>query len=50
MATQTRPGKAPLGVQLIGRAFAQETVLDLAEVLHANSGIVTPVEPVPHPA
>ena len=49
LATQPRPGKAPLGVQLIGRAFAEETVLDVAEVLHAGSGITTPVDPRPLP-
>ena len=47
LATQARPGKAPLGVQLIGRAFAEQTILDAAEVLHASSGIVTPIEPMP---
>lgn len=49
VATQSRPGKAPLGVQLVGRAFAEETVLDVAEVLHAGSGITTPVDPRPLP-
>ncbi|MDF5753573.1 amidase [Spongiactinospora sp. TRM90649] len=36
---------APVGVQVIGRAFEEEAVFAAAEVIEARSGIVTPIEP-----
>ena len=44
-----RPGGAPLGVQLVGRAFAEETLFHAAEVIEGRSGITTPVDPAPRP-
>ncbi len=35
----------PVGVQLIGRRFREDTILDAAEVLEARCGPLTPVEP-----
>jgi amidase len=35
----------PIGVQLIGRRFREDTVLDAAEVLEARCGPLTPIEP-----
>ena len=40
-----RDGGAPLGVQLIGRAFDEESLLQAAEVIERRSGITTPIEP-----
>lgn len=42
-----RNGGAPLGVQLIGRAFDEESLLQAAEVIEQRSGIVTPIDPAP---
>jgi amidase len=42
----TRGDGAPMGVQLIGRPFDEETVLRAGEVIEARSGIVTPIDPV----
>lgn len=42
-----RNGGAPLGVQLIGRAFDEETLLQAAEVIEQRSGITTPIDPAP---
>ncbi|HKP40507.1 amidase [Mycobacterium sp.] len=47
MGTHVRPGAAPLGVQLVGRGFADETVLSVAEDLQRVSGVVTPIDPRP---
>ena len=45
----TRGSGAPIGVQLVGRPFAEDLVLDVGEVIEARSGVVTPVEPHPAP-
>jgi amidase len=42
----TLAGGAPVGVQLIGRPFDEETVLSAAEVIEARSGIATPIDPM----
>ncbi|WP_165975214.1 amidase [Actinomadura rubrisoli] len=39
-------GKAPVGVQVIGRPFDEDAVFAAAEVIEARSGLLTPVEPV----
>ena len=39
-------GKAPLGVQLIGRAFDEESVVQAAEIIERASAIRTPIDPV----
>ena len=44
--TTTGGGKAPLGVQLIGRAFDEESVLQAAEIIERASAIRTPFDPV----
>ena len=41
-------GGAPLGVQLIGRAFDEETLFHAAEIIEQRSGITTPIDPAPH--
>jgi amidase len=41
-----RDGGAPLGVQLVARAFDEEAVLAAGEVIERRSGIVTPIDPV----
>jgi hypothetical protein len=41
----TRDGGAPIGVQLIGRPFEEETVLAAAEMIEARNGITTPIDP-----
>jgi amidase len=46
MGTLARPGRAPLGVQLMGRAFEEEIVLDVAEALQRASPLALPVDPV----
>jgi len=43
----TRDGGAPIGVQLIGRPFEEETVFAAAEVIEARNGISTPIDPLP---
>ena len=40
----TRGTGAPVGVQLVGRPFAEDLVLTVGEVIEARSGVVTPVE------
>ncbi len=40
-----RADGAPIGVQLVGRAFDEATVLRAAEVIEARSGIATPIDP-----
>lgn len=35
----------PVGVQLLGRRFREDTVLDAAEVIEARSGVLTPIDP-----
>ncbi len=35
----------PVGVQLIGRRFREDAILDAAEVIEARCGPLTPVEP-----
>ena len=35
----------PVGVQLLGRRFREDTVLDAAEVVEARSGVLTPIDP-----
>lgn len=46
LATKVRPRQAPLGVQLIGRAFDEATILDVAEDLQKASPVPSPVDPV----
>jgi len=47
IATHVRPHLSPLGVQLIGRAFDEETLLDIAGTLQQRLPVPSPVEPVP---
>lgn len=35
----------PVGVQLLGRRFREDTVFDAAESLEARSGVLTPIDP-----
>jgi amidase len=42
-----RDGGAPIGVQLIGRPFAEATLFTAAEVIEAHNGVRTPVDPSP---
>ena len=35
----------PVGVQLLGRRFREDTVFDAAEVIEARSGVLTPIDP-----
>lgn len=42
----TRGEGAPVGVQIIGRPFDEETVLRAGEVIEDRSGIETPIDPV----
>lgn len=46
MGTHARPGLAPLGVQLMGRAFEEDTVLGVADSLHSATALPVPVDPV----
>lgn len=46
MATMRRAGAAPLGVQIVGRTFAEKQVLDVARDLSEASPVRTPVEPI----
>lgn len=39
-------GRAPLGVQIVGRAWDEDGVLSVAEVLERRRDIVTPIDPV----
>ncbi|GCB49888.1 hypothetical protein SNL152K_7231 [Streptomyces sp. NL15-2K] len=41
-----RDGGAPLGIQLIGRAFDEESLFQAAEVIERRSGLTTPIDPV----
>ena len=36
----------PVGVQLLGRRFREDTLFDAAEILEAHSTIKTPIDPV----
>jgi amidase len=36
----------PVGVQLLGRRFREDTILDAAEVIEARADVVTPIDPV----
>ena len=47
IATHVRPRQSPLGVQLIGRAFDEATLLDIAAALQERMPVPSPVEPVP---
>nr|WP_280422733.1 amidase [Nocardia carnea] len=40
------PDAAPLGVQIVGRSFEEESVFEAAEVIEQRSGIITPIDPV----
>jgi amidase len=42
----TRDNGAPVGVQIVGRAFDEETVFRAGEVIEDRSGIATPIDPV----
>jgi amidase len=35
----------PTGVQIIGDAFREDLCLDAAEVVEANVGVLTPIDP-----
>nr|WP_309098488.1 hypothetical protein [Fredinandcohnia onubensis] len=35
----------PVGVQLLGRRFREDTLFDAAEVIEANAQIETPINP-----
>jgi amidase len=35
----------PVGVQLAGQRFREDTILDAAEVLEARCGPLTPIDP-----
>jgi amidase len=35
----------PVGVQLLGRRFGEDDILDAAEVIEARAGTLTPIEP-----
>jgi len=35
----------PVGVQLVGRRFREDTVLDAADVVEAGCGVLTPIDP-----
>jgi amidase len=35
----------PVGVQLLGRRFREDTILDAAEVIEARNDVVTPIDP-----
>ncbi len=39
--------KLPVGVQLIGRRFDEDTILDAAAVIEAHAGVFTPIDPIP---
>jgi len=41
----TRGTGAPIGVQLVGRPYCEDLVLEVGEVIEARSGVVTPVDP-----
>lgn len=36
---------SPVGVQLLGRRFREDTLFDAAEVVEARAGVITPVDP-----
>lgn len=38
-------GALPLGVQLIGSRFREDLILDAAEVIEAQCGLSTPIDP-----
>ena len=44
----TTRGGAPLGVQLVGRAFDEEALFQAGEVIEQRSGITTPIDPAHH--
>lgn len=39
-------GKLPVGVQLLGRRFDEDTLLDAAAAIEARAGTFTPIDPV----
>lgn len=39
------PGTVPVGVQILGRRFREDNVLDAAEIIEARAGILTPIDP-----
>lgn len=39
-------GNLPVGVQILGRRFDEEGILDAAEIIEAHSGTFTPIDPV----
>ncbi|MGQ4618878.1 amidase [Nocardia sp. R7R-8] len=43
----TRTSGAPIGVQLAGRAFHEETLLQAGEVIESRSKFTTPIDPRP---
>lgn len=49
LAIQSRAGRAPLGVHLVGRAFDEETVLRVAERLETTTPFGEPVDPIAVP-
>jgi amidase len=38
-------GGLPVGVQLLGRRFREDTIFDAAEVIEARGGVLTPIDP-----
>lgn len=38
-------GGLPMGVQLIGRRFREDTLLDAAQVIESRAGTITPIDP-----
>jgi amidase len=39
------PPTIPVGVQLLGRKFREDTLLDAAEIIEARADVITPIDP-----
>jgi amidase len=37
--------RLPVGVQLLGRRFREDTIFDAAEVIEARGGVLAPIDP-----
>jgi len=35
----------PVGVQIMGQRFREDTVLDAGEIIEARAGVLTPIDP-----